>query len=142
MHRVRQSLQGILKLLFRKDLGQDGRLSGGRKRGIEFKGGSLQDRNHHNRRNREKRHGRLLVLYFEAQAKEGLVLSSSQNCQNCHEDSPASTQPPLSDILRLFIFFESGFAVLLPFLGLRICGRFPIRDRTLKLNPEESVPKV
>ena len=39
--------------------------SGCRKRGVEFKGGSRQDRN------RQNRHGYLLVLYFERQAKEG-----------------------------------------------------------------------
>ena len=41
------------------------------KGGVEFKGGSRHDRNRHQRRNRQKRHGRLLGLYFVGQAKGG-----------------------------------------------------------------------
>ena len=39
------------------------------KRGVEFKGGSRHDRNCHNRRKRQNRHGRLLALYSVGQAK-------------------------------------------------------------------------
>ena len=49
-------------------------LSGLRKRGVGFKGGSRHNRNCHNRRNRQNRqnrHGCLIVLYFVGQAKGG-----------------------------------------------------------------------
>ena len=46
-------------------------MSGSRKRGVEFKGGSFHDWNRHDRQNRQTRHGCLIVLYFVGQAKGG-----------------------------------------------------------------------
>ena len=65
------------------------RKSAWRKKGVEFKGGSRQDRNRQNRQNRQNRYGCLLVLYFVGQAKGGQgALQNHQNRQNRHEGYP------------------------------------------------------
>ena len=73
-------------------------LSGSRKRGVEFKGGSRHDRNRRDRRNRQNRHGCLLALYFVGEAKKGKVLSRTakivKTTKTVMKATPLKLNPP------------------------------------------------
>ena len=70
--------------------------SGGRKRRVEFEGGSRHDRNRHNRRNRQNRHGSSLgAVFCRTSKKEGKVLPrTAQNVRTAKAVMKATLLKP------------------------------------------------